>query len=176
MGEAAAENVVLKKLTPDSDTNRYGEGKEIIEFGYDIRHGKEMPVKVWLCSIRGTMGWPDFECSDRNLHEAMERYLDAFARVVVAYARQHPCVTRDDLVTAFMEGFGAKTRELCWNYTSRREQFDSYNPMLFGDYHFAPRWKFVLWSLVQQRQRLDELGVLFRQRVEARVAAEAPPA
>lgn len=174
MGEAAAENLILKKLNPDSDTNRYGEGKEIIEFGYDIRHGKEMPVKVWLCSIRGTMGWQDFECSERNLRQAFERYLDAFARVVVGYASQHPSVPQDELVTAFLEGFGAKTREICWNYTSRREQFDGYNPMLFGDYHFAPRWKFVLWSLVQQRQRLDELETLFRARVAACASEPAP--
>lgn len=171
MGEAAAENLILKKLNPDSDTNRYGEGKEIIEFGYDIRHGKEMPVKVWLCSVRGTMGWPDFECTDSNLRQAFERYLDAFARVVAGYARQHPCVERDDLVEAFLEGFSAKTREVYWNYTSRREQFDGYSPTLFGDYQFPQRWKFVLWSLVQQRQRLEELAAMFRERV-AGVAAE----
>ncbi len=167
MGEGAAENLILKKLNPDSETNRYGEGKEIIEFGYDIRHGKEMPVRVWLCSVRGTMGWPDFSCTTQNLDQAFNRYLDAFARVLVAYARQHPCVPPDELTAAFLGGFNSKTREVCWNYSTQREQFDAYNPILFGDYQFAPRWKFILWALMQQRQRLDELATLFRERIRS---------
>ncbi len=171
MGQAAAENLILKKLNPDSDTNRYGEGKEIIEFGYDIHDGKEMPLRVWLCSIRGTMGWPDLTCDDANLDRAFSLYWDAFAHVLVAYARRHDAMAVGVLADAFLDGFRSKTREVCWNYRSRQEVFDAYNPILFGDYKFAARWRFVLWSLVRQNERLEDLERMFRERVE-RLAAE----
>ncbi len=166
MGEAAAENLILKKLNQEADSNRYGEGKEIIEFGYDIRHGKEMPIRVWLCSIRGTMGWPNFECSEENLQQIFNWYFDVFARVVAEYAQEHQCVSPSELRRAFLEGFDSKTHEVCWNYTSRREQFDEYSPSLFEDYHFRDRWKFALWSLLEQRRRLDDLARLFNERFD----------
>ena len=48
------------------------------------------------------------------------------------------------------------------NYVGRREQFDSFSPRLFGDYRFKEKWTFALWALAKQRERLDELGELFR--------------
>lgn len=163
MGSAAAENLILKKYTTQGSI-RFAEGKEIIEFGYDIRYGKEMPLRVWLCSVRGTMGWPDKSMTRENLDRIFDFYLTRFAKTVVEYARKHPILPAPDIADAFFDGFAAHTRELCWNYTTRREQFDRYEPRIFGDYKFAESWKFILWALEQQRRHLDELSDIFNRR------------
>ena len=168
MGGAAAENLVLKKYTKDGSA-RFAEGKEIVEFGFDIHYGKEMPLKIHLCSVRGTLGWPDLSKTDANLATCFDFYLDAYARVAAAYAGRHPALDAWDVADAFWEGFAARTRVLHWNYMGRREQFDSFAPRLFGDYRFAEKWDFALWALVAQRDRLPELGELFRVKFQRRL-------
>jgi len=175
MGGAAAENLILKKYTPDGSI-RFAEGKEIIEFGYDIRYGKEMPLRVWLCSVRGTMGWPDRSHTEENLNTIFEYYMKQFAQTAFDYACKHPLLSKWDIADAFFDGFAAHTREIFWNYTNRREQFSRYEPRIFGDYKFSEKWKFALWALEQQRKRLDDLGAIlhreFTQRAEIQEAAE----
>ena len=161
MGGAAAENLVLKKRTKEGST-RFAEGKEIVEFGFDIRYGKEMPLRIRLCSVRGTLGWPDLSQTDENLAACFDFYLGVYAGVAAGYAKRHPVLDAWDIADAFWEGFASRTRVLHWNYVGRREQFDSFNPRLFGDYRFKEKWSFALWALVKQRERLDELGELFR--------------
>ncbi|MCL1856925.1 MAG: hypothetical protein FWF84_04700 [Kiritimatiellaeota bacterium] len=165
MGQAAAENIILKKYNPDRKGIRYGEGKEIIEFGFDVRRGKEMPLRTWLCSIRGTMGWPDTDCTAANFRAVLGTYLPAFAAIVAPYARAHTAVPLDEITEAFIEGFKAKTRELHWNYTLHKEQFDGYAPAVHADYPFAHRWTFILWSLIQQRKRLEEISEILRNHI-----------
>ena len=166
MGEAAAENIILKKYNPDRKGIRYGEGKEIIEFGFDVRRGKEMPLRTWLCSIRGTMGWPDTTCSSANFRAVLDTYLDSFATVVAQYARAHTTVPLDEITEAFIEGFKAKTREIHWNYTLYKERFDAYAPAVYDEYQFAPRWAFILWTLTQQRKRLEEISEILRHYIQ----------
>ena len=160
MGSAAAENLILKKYTPDGSA-RFAEGKEIIEFGYDVRFGKEMPRRVWLCSVRGTMGWPSLDRTEENLSRCFDFYLSRYARVAFDYSRRHADPGPWDIADAFWEGFAARTRQICWNYQDRREQFDRYDPRLFGDYRFREKWLFVLWALEEQRARLDALAEIF---------------
>ncbi len=171
MGSAAAENLILKKFTPDGSI-RFAEGKEIIEFGYDIRYGKEMPLRVWLCSVRGTMGWLDRSHTQENLGRLFEYYMKKFASTVFHYAKKHTAISEWDIADAFFDGFAAHTREICWNYTNRREQFDSYEPRIFGDYKFSERWKFALWSLEQQKLQLDGLATLFKNEFTALTKTE----
>ena len=166
MGGAAAENIVLKKWTKDGST-RFAEGKEIVEFGFDIRYAKEMPLRIRLCSVRGTLGWPDLSKTDENLARCFDFYLGKYADVAASYARRHPVMHPDDVADAFWEGFAARTRVLHWNYMGRREQFDSFAPRLFGDYRFGEKWSFALWALEKQRERLPELGELFRMKFQA---------
>ena len=166
MGSAAAENLILKKCTPDGST-RFAEGKEIIEFGYDVRYGKEMPLRVRLCSVRGTMGWPSLEKTDENLRRCFEFYLDKYARVAYDYSRRHDVVEPWDVADAFWEGFAARTRQISWNYENRREQFDRYHPRIFGDYRFQEKWSFVLWALERQRAGLDALADVFHAKFQA---------
>ncbi len=171
MGSAAAENLILKKFTPDGSI-RFAEGKEIIEFGYDIRYGKEMPLRVWLCSVRGTLGWRDRAHTQENLDRLFEYYMKKFAITAFQYAKKHTVISEWDIADAFFDGFAAHTREICWNYTNRREQFDSYEPRIFGDYKFSEKWKFALWSLEQQKLKLDELATLFNNEFTALTEAE----
>ena len=160
MGGAAAENLILKKCTPDGST-RFAQGKEIVEFGYDIRYGKQMPLRVRLCSVRGTMGWPCLDKTDENFDRCCRHFLARHARVAHDYAMRHPSVDKWDVADAFWEGFAARTRQIHWNYQNRREQFDSYNPRMFGDYQFAEKWSFALWALEKQRNELDALAEVF---------------
>ena len=160
MGGAAAENLILKKCTPDGST-RFAEGKEIVEFGYDIRYGKQMPLKVRQCSVRGTMGWPCLDKTDENFEACCRHFLARHAKVAHDYALRHPSLEPPAIADAFWEGFAARTRQIYWNYQNRREQFDSYNPRMFGDYRFAEKWSFALWALERQRQRIDALAEIF---------------
>ena len=163
MGAAAAENLVLKKVSRSTGRSLFGkEGKEIIEFGYNVALRKEMPLRVRLCSIRGTMGWPRYDCTEENLQEIFRHYAEAFAEVIRDYAAAHPSVPADALVEAFLEGFNAKTFEVHWNFVKHRQAFESYASDAFRDYQFEERWHFVLWSLEQQRNRLAEFGDLVR--------------
>ena len=167
MGGAAAENLVLKKIGHASGHSPgrcvFGrEGKEIVEFGYDVAFRKEMPLRVRLCSIRGTMGWPDYDCTEENLGRCFRHFAEEFAGVVREYAEAHPSVSREALVEEFLQGFNAKTFEIHWNFASHREQFEGYSSPAFRDYHFDERWRFVLWSLDRQRDRLAEFGDLVR--------------
>ena len=162
MGSAAAENLVLKKYSADNvSPSRFAIGKEIVEFGFDPRFGKEMPLKVRLCSVRGTMGWPDLSRTEENLDRCFGFYLERYAKVVDGYARRHPASDPYSLADAFWEGFAARTRQFLWNYRNRREWFDQYNPRLFGDYKFAEKWAFVLWALERQAERLPDLSERF---------------
>lgn len=172
LGEAAAENLILKKYLPDERGNRFGVGKEIIEFGYDIRRGREMPMKVRLCSVRGTLGWEDVSETEENLRRIFDFFLGSFADTLYKYYRRHSAsVSLDEVAGAFFEGFASKTREICWNYTCRREPFDEFDPGI--EYNFRPKWKFALWALQEQRARLDEIQEIFLEKLRA-IAAEDP--
>lgn len=164
MGGAAAENLVMKKVSRSTGRSLFGkEGKEIVEFGYDVSLRKEMPLRVHLCSIRGTMGWPNYECSEENLQQIFQHYAAAFADVIHTYSSAHPSVPRDTLFSAFLDGFKAKTFEIHWNFVKHRAEFESYASSAFRDYQFDERWHFVLWSLEEQRSHLDDIAALIRQ-------------
>ncbi len=166
MGGAAAENLVTKKVSRSTGRSLFGkEGKEIIEFGYDVARGKEMPRRVRLCSVRGTMGWPRFDCTEECLREVFRHFAEVFAEVVRDYAAAHPCVAVADLADEFLAGFDATTYRLHWNFVKQRQEFESFASSAFRDYQFDERWRFILWSLCEQRARLPEFGRMVRELV-----------
>ncbi len=170
LGEAAAQNAILKKYIPESVSNRFGVGKEIIEFDYDVMRGRELPMRVWLCSVRGTLGWPSTDRTEENLRAVAEYYAGAFAGVVVDFWREHEqTVTLVKVENAFVSGFASRTREAFWNYNSQRELFDAFDPPLQSVYAFREKWTFGLWALVQQHRRLGE----FRNMLARRIRREA---
>jgi hypothetical protein len=158
LGSAAAQNMILKKYLPDLKSCRFGEGKEIFEFEYDIKQRREMPTHVSICSIRGALGWPDLSHDQKNLDAIAAFYLTRYAEVLVQYWKNHrEAVTMDVLAPRFFDGFALKTREIQRNYEVRREQFDAFDPGVRAQYHFSEQWKFALWTLYLQAKYLEKL-------------------
>ena len=173
LGAAAAQYLVLKKYLPETGGCRFGEGKEVFEFGYDIESKREMPMRVMLCSIRGALGWPDLAHTENNLNVLFDFYLGCYAQVLHRYWLQHKeAVEVEKLAHRFFDGFEFKTREMPWTYSVRREQFDEFDPGLRPNYAFTRKWRFALWSLERQLRRLEPLRVVFVDKV--RVLAERP--
>lgn len=147
-GKAAAQNLIVKKFTPQDRSCRFGIGKEIFEFSYDAAKRRMMPARVQICSIRGSMGWPNFECSQENLEEVYRLYLRTYAEALGEYWRSHSeACTLAETATAFFDGFESMAMTVHWNYTSHRESFDSFEPEIREVYCFRERMRFVLWSL-----------------------------
>ncbi len=166
LGNAAAQNLALKKYLQNPARCRFGEGKEIFEFGYDIKSKREMPLRVMLCSIRGSFGWPDLSLTEDNLNALFDFYFQAYARVLYGYWLKHKeAVGLEQLAERFFDGFEMKTREMHWNYSVRREQFDAFDPQLHKSYNFTKSWHFVLWALDRQLRRIEVLRQLFAEKV-----------
>jgi hypothetical protein len=158
LGSAAAQNMILKKYLPDLKSCRFGEGKEIFEFAYDIKQRREMPTQVSICSIRGSLGWPNLSHDQKNLDAIVAFYLTRYAEVLVQYWKKHrEAVTMEVLAPRFFDGFALKTREIQRNYEVRREQFDAFDPGVRAQYHFAEQWQFALWTLYLQAKFLEML-------------------
>ena len=162
MGSCAAENMILKKLARDGESILFAKGKEIVEFGYDVIRGKEMPLRIWLCSVRGTMGWRNLEHNEQNIAAMSAFYMKRYAEAASGYSQRHPVLDRRATADAFFAGFTSRTNEIAWNYSTRRDEFDSYNPRLWGDFKFSDKWRFALWSLEIQRDRLVTLSGIFQ--------------
>ncbi len=169
LGNAAAQNLIMKKYLPESKCCRYGEGKEIFEFGYDIEWRREMPVRVSLCSIRGALGWPNIAYSEENLEDIFAFYFERYSNCLIDFWHDHQeTVNIHSLAHRFFDGFEVKTREMQWSYASRREQFDSFDPHVRSDFDFVRKWQFALWALERQMRRLELLRERFVQLVSAK--------
>ena len=175
LGNAAAQNMTLKKYLPETGGCRFGEGKEVFEFAYDIESRREMPMRVMLCSIRGSLGWPDLSYTESNLNVLFEFYLGHYAPVLYRFWEKHrEAVDVEKLAHRFFDGFEYKTREMHWNYSVRREQFDEFDPGLRANYAFTKKWRFALWALDRQLRRLEPLRALFVEKMLALSSAKAP--
>jgi hypothetical protein len=173
LGCAAAQNMILKKYLPDWKSCRFGEGKEIFEFAYDIKQRRDMPVHVSICSIRGALGWPNLSRDQQNLDAIMAFYLTRYAEVLVQYWKKHrDAVTMETLASRFFDGFALKTREIQRNYEVRREQFDAFDPGVRKQYHFTEQWNFALWTLYLQAKHLDLLREKFFSILHQRMVKE----
>lgn len=161
LGDAAAQNLVMKKYDARSKTPLYGIGKEIFRFTYDIEAGRLMPHGVSYCSVRGSLCWPDRSRTDRNLAAIASFYLSAFAKKLVEFAAQHPVCTRKELAGRFFAGFEYRLRAMEWAYTVRRDSFDEFEPCLYSRFGFLNKWQFALWALERHVRRIDALRAQF---------------
>ena len=161
MGDAAAQNLVMKKYDPETKTCLFDVGKEIYRFAYDIKAGRQMPLNVSCCSVRGSFGWPDLSFTDANLAAVASFYMSAYAEALKRFAAAHPIVPEADLANCFFEGFDFRSRAVEWQFTIQRDQFEDFNPHLPGRYGFLPKWRFVLWSLERQVRRMDDFKAAF---------------
>lgn len=161
MGDAAAQNMAMKKYDPATRTPSYGVGKEIYRFAYDMKAGRLMPQDVACCSVRGTLGWPDTSLTEANLSAIRQFYLSTYARHLRDFAARHPIVSVEELADQFFAGFDYRTRALEWQFSVRRDSFDAFDPGLPARFGFLPKWRFALWALERQARRLDALRGVF---------------
>lgn len=168
LGNAAAQNLVMKKYLPEIGSCRFGEGKEIYEVAFDVQSGREIPLSVKFCSVRGALGWEDTSCNEENLSSVFSFYLTKFAETLVEFSREYKEIASlDECTERFLTGFECKTKEMFWNYMTNRDAFDNFDPRLLSSYAFRKKWKFVLWALDQQHQGMEQLHEQFRQIVTA---------
>ena len=161
MGDAAAQNLVMKKFDPETKSCLYDVGKEIYRFAYDINAGRTMPRSVSCCSVRGSFGWQDLSFTDANLANIASFYMSAYAAALKRFAAAHPVVPETSLAASFFDGFDFRSRAVEWQFTIRRDQFENFNPHLPARYGFLPKWRFVLWSLERQVRRMDDFKAAF---------------
>jgi len=167
LGNAAAQNLIMKKYITSTKSCRFGEGKEIFKMGFNAQSGTEVPESVSMCSMRGAIGWPDLSYTDENLNAASNCYLTTFARVIVDFHKEYQdIVSLKDCAERFIGGFDCKTKEIYWNYMVNKEAFDNFNPQLNKRYGFVKKWRFVLWALEQQHSRLELIHKLFIHKVK----------
>ena len=160
MGDAAAQNMAMKKYDPATSSPLYGIGKEIYEFEYDIARQRIMPARVSTCSVRGSFGWPCLDYSDENLRELGLFYLSHYARALGEFASRHN-VPLTELVERFMDGFEYRTHAMEWQLSVMRDKFESFSPSLPRGYAFERKWRFAMWSLERQARRLPILRKMF---------------
>ncbi len=161
MGDAAAQNLAMKKYDPVSKSCVYGMGKEIYKFGYDIKTGRQMPMSVSCCSVRGVLGWPNLSFTDSNLSSIAHFYMKSYVKTLRAFHEKHPVVDLETLGERFFAGFDFRTRALEWQFTVQRDKFEMYNPNLQTRYGFMNKWRFALWSLERQARRIEMLKDVF---------------
>ena len=166
MGDAAAQNMAMKKFDPRTESPLYGVGKEIYDFEYDIVRERVVPKSVSTCSIRGSFGWPSLEYTDANLVGIANFYLGHFAHAIKAYQRRHSGVSMADIAERFMGGFEFRTHTMAWQLSVMRDRFETFAPDIPVHYGFERRWKFVMWSLERQDRRLPLLRKLFFEKVK----------
>ena len=165
MGDAAAQNMAMKKFDAGTHTPLYGVGKEIYEFEYDIERELVVPKRVRTCSVRGTFGWPDLSFTDANLDAIANFYLGYFAHSVKAFQRAHPCATMAEVAERFMSGMEYRIRALVWQVSVLRDRFEEFSPDVPASFGFAGKWRFALWSLERHERRLPRLRRLFFEKV-----------
>ena len=166
MGDAAAQNMAMKKFDPRTESPLYGVGKEIYEFEYDIIREKVVPKRVATCSVRGSFGWPSLAYTDENLEAIASFYLGHFAHALRLYWERHPTVPRAEIAERFMGGFEFRTHAMSWQLSVMRDRFESFDPDVPPRYGFGEKWKFVMWSLERQDRRLPLLRKRFFEKVK----------
>ena len=166
MGDAAAQNMAMKKYDPDTMSPLYGIGKEIYEFEYNITAQRVVPKTVSTCSVRGSFGWPNLSYDEANLQAIADFYLRHFAHSLKAFIASHH-VSAQEAAQRFMDGFEFRTRAMEWQLSAMRDRFEAFSPHLPAKYDFDRKWHFALWSLEQQARRLPELREIFFRHLEA---------
>ena len=172
MGDAAAQNMVMKKYDPKTESPLYGVGKEIYDFEYDILRERVVPKKVSTCSVRGSFGWPSLEYTDANLDSIANFYLGHFAHAIKIYQKAHPVATMAEIAERFMGGFEFRTHAMAWQLSVMRDRFETFRPEIPSHFGFDAKWKFVMWALERQERRLPNLRRLFLEKVRV---VEAEP-
>ena len=164
MGDAAAQNMAMKKYDPRTESPLFGVGKEIYDFEYDMIHQRVVPKTVSTCSVRGSFGWPSLAHDEENLADIANFYLGFYAHTLKEYQRNHN-VTMAELADRFFNGFEFRTHAMAWQLSVMRDKFEGFSPHLPSGFDFLRKWRFILWSLERQERRLASLRRTFFQKV-----------
>ena len=163
MGDAAAQNLVMKKYDSELKSALFGIGKEIYRFAWDPDRDRIMPGSVSTCSIRGTCGWPDLTCSEKNFMAAARFYMREYAAAFSGFMRDRevPPARQTVLCERFLAGFECRTRSLLFRYRRQREELMRFSPPIPARYRFQEKGLFVMKSLAWQADNLDVFRDLF---------------
>ena len=170
MGDAAAQNMAMKKYDPKKRTALFGIGKEIYRFAWDPERERLMPGAVSTCSVRGSFGWPELACSERNFRAAARFYMLAYSETFLAYMRGHglPAARRTVLCERFLAGFESRTRAMAFRLSRYREDLIRFAPPIPAAFRFGEKSAFAVKSLVWQAENLDACRDLFIRFVNSR--------
>jgi hypothetical protein len=174
MGDAAAQNMAMKKYDPATESPLFGVGKEIYEFEYDLVREIVAPKRVSTCSIRGSFGWPSLEYTEENLDRLSAFYLGHYAVALADYQAKHPSVSIEDVSERFWGGFEFRTREMAWKLSVMRDAFESFDPPLPPRYVFRKKWLFAMWALDRQERRLPSLRKSFLKQLDGVRGGDRP--
>lgn len=166
MGDAAAQNMAMKKYDVEQKSPLFGVGKEIYEFKYDIVQERVVPKSVATCSVRGSFGWPSLEYTEENLDQIADFYLSHYVRALKDYHHLHSVVSLEDMAEQFMNGFEFRTHAMEWQLSVMRDRFEAFSPDIPKRYAFTERWRFVMWSLERQDRRLPLLRRRFMEKIK----------
>jgi hypothetical protein len=168
MGDAAAQNMAMKKFDAQTKSPLFGVGKEIYAFGYDIKRRRSVPKSVSICSIRGTLGWKNISLTESNFTKILEYYLEYYATALVNFSAEHT-LDVEELVSHFLDGFAARTEALDWKASILRDRFHAFKPDLPEVYNFDNKWRFAMWAVKKQRRELQRISNIFRMFVKRKV-------
>jgi len=163
MGDAAAQNLMMKKYDAKKKSALFGIGKEIYRFAWDSERDRILPNSVSTCSIRGSCGWPDLACTEKNYRAAAKFYMRSYARTFMAWTaeRDIPPARRTVLCERFLAGFESRTRSLAFRFARQREELIRFSPPIPERYAFPERGRFAIKSLQWQVEHLDVFRDLF---------------
>ena len=165
MGDAAAQNMAMRKYDPEAKSALFGIGKEIYDFQYDLIERRFLPKSVSTCSIRGSFGWPCLDRTEANLRKMENFYFTAYACALVDFRLRHEVPIRR-LAECFYTAFESRTYAINWQATVIRDRFLSFDPGLPAEYRFRERLEFILWAMEGQQRRLDDFKRKFMKLTE----------
>lgn len=170
MGDAAAQNLMMKKYDAAKKSTLFGVGKEIYRFAWDPERDRIMPSSVSICSVRGSCGWPDRACTEKNFRAAARFYMRAYAKTFLEWTEERAITParRTMLCERFLAGFESRTRSLAFRFARQREDMIRFSPPIPERYAFPERGRFVIKSLLWQAERLDVFRDLFLRFVNGR--------
>ena len=163
MGDAAAQNLVMKKYDAAKRSAIFGVGKEIYRFAWDPERDRLMPNTVSICSVRGGLGWPDCACTERNFRAVARFYMRAYAKTFREWIRERnlPSSRHEALRERFLAGFACRTRAFLFRFTRQREELLRFAPPIPARYAFAKKGAFFIKSLQWQAEHIDVFRALF---------------
>ena len=170
MGDAAAQNMAMKKFDAARKSALFGIGKEIYRFVWDSDLERLLPSSVSTCSVRGSCGWPDLACTDRNFLNAARFYMRAYAKAFGDYAKKRDVspARRTVLCERFLSGFERRTRAIAFRLSRYREDLIRFAPPIPARYRFPEKGLFAVKSIIWQSANLDVCRDLFLRFVNSR--------